>query len=170
MTHKQNQAFTLMEMLTVIVIVGIITSIAIPSITGLIRGQNLSTSLRQLANHASLARQYAITHRTKTELRIAPDFTAFGVFTNGAPVGKWEYLPKGVVVSRYADPPGNTFRSDLHLVFTPTGAITSQYEGVIHVVEGHYDATTNVLTFHGTNNYGDVRVNQMIGKVKIVRP
>src|SRR5437867_3757142 len=59
------RAFTLIELLTVIVIVGIILAVGIPAFTNLMKSSGLTTATRQVANTMTLARQYAITKRTK---------------------------------------------------------------------------------------------------------
>src|SRR5881296_3046510 len=67
MREQRTAAFTLVEMLTVLVIVAIIIGIAIPAVTSLTRSSGLRGGIGQIANAAQLARQFAITHRVRTQ-------------------------------------------------------------------------------------------------------
>jgi prepilin-type N-terminal cleavage/methylation domain-containing protein len=65
-------AFTLIELLTVISIALILVMLAVPAMNNLRRSSGVDAAARVVANHLSLARQYAITHRTPTRW-ITPD-------------------------------------------------------------------------------------------------
>ena len=108
--------FTLIEMLTVLVIMGIMLGIGIPAVTNLMKSGGLSAATRQVSNTLSQARQYAITQRVYARVVFAygapastnpqdmlyrtyavmtnPDRT---VLANWTYATKWEYLPTGVV-------------------------------------------------------------------------
>jgi len=152
---KKQGAFTLIEMIAVIVIIGIVVAIGIPAMSGLTRAAGLQGGVRQIANAAALTRQFAITHRMVAELRITQ--AGFGVFTNGtpgAPVDKWTNLPIGVVVDNF----GLT-----SILFKPTGGILANSDQYIVVREG---ATNNVATLVATNsNMTTVTVSAVLGRV-----
>lgn len=157
--------FTLIELLTVLVIVGIVIAFSIPAITHLSRSTALPGALRQISNEAGLARQYAITHRVQTELKITNTCIAVSVLTNGFPVDKWNYLPAGTVV--FFDPTNPNLATNAF--FTPTGGTTYGNEMTICVREGSFD--TNTSTYFGTNsNFGTVTINNLLGRIKISRP
>ena len=65
-------AFTLVEMLVVIAIIGIITAITIPTIHGLKAGDVLLTGSRQLLDDVARARQTAISQRTTVYMVFCP--------------------------------------------------------------------------------------------------
>ena len=119
MHRSRQQGFTLVEMISVLVIVAIILSIAIPAVTNLVKASALSSAAREVSNTLSLARQYAITHRTYTRVVFLYDYYnnsstgtradmwyhTYAVMTNRDTtnpsgwlyVTKWEYLPTGAV-------------------------------------------------------------------------
>jgi len=57
---KRNQGVTLIELVVVIVIVGVMTSIAVPAMKSLRDDQQLRSSVREVANAFSLARAHAV--------------------------------------------------------------------------------------------------------------
>jgi len=117
----QRISFTLVEMLAVVVIIGMLVVAGIPAFMRISTAGSLNSSLRQVSNAMSLARQYAITQRTNTRVIFPSKLTTDNVngrsFTNTAYVSfavlssnravngvgawtyisKWEYLPVGSV-------------------------------------------------------------------------
>ncbi|MGD0059347.1 MAG: GspH/FimT family pseudopilin [Verrucomicrobiia bacterium] len=163
-----RSGFTLIEILTVLVIAGILIALSIPAITHLSRSLALPGALRQIYNEASLARQYAITHRVQTELRITNSFDAVSIFTNVGPheaqLDKWNYLPAGTFVDT---------SSVMSVVFTPTGGTTNLNEVTICAREGSLETNivNNTFTIYGVNsNTGTVTINNLLGRIKILRP
>jgi prepilin-type N-terminal cleavage/methylation domain-containing protein len=160
-----RSGFTLIELLTVLVIVGALIAFTVPAITNLSRSTALPGALRQIANEASLARQYAITHRVQAELKITNTYIAVSVLTNGFPVDKWNYLPVGTVVFFDSSNPNLV----TNVVFTPTGGTTNLNEVSIWVREGSFD--TNTGMYFGINsNTGTISINNLLGRIKILRP
>jgi len=158
----------------VLVIAGIVIAFTIPAITNLSRSTALPGAIRQVANEASLARQYAITHRVQAAVLVNTNMTAVTVSTNGVLLDKWNYLPAGTIV--YFNPPFPPFLSGAvgtNLVaFTPTGGTTYQNEIGICVREGAYEnigGGTN--TYYGiTSNSGTIMINNLLGRIAIQRP
>jgi len=116
MERRRTNGFTLVEMLTVLVIVGILIGLAIPAVTSLMSSGGVSAAAREVANTLSLARQVAITQRTYARVVFPywqtgtrPDmwYHTYAVMTNRsnsasattswAYLTKWEYLPLGAV-------------------------------------------------------------------------
>src|SRR5665811_1203696 len=112
MTKTHKAGFTLIEMLTVIVIIAIIMGIGIPAFTNLMKSGGLSGASREVANSLGLARQYAITHRTVTRVvfpyngttgttgtNFCPWYQSYAVIDVGSGnyISKWEHLPLGTV-------------------------------------------------------------------------
>jgi prepilin-type N-terminal cleavage/methylation domain-containing protein len=112
MPRRRTNGFTLIEMLTVMVIAAIVIGLTIPAVTRLMSSGGVSAASREVANALSLARQYAITHRATTRV-VFPYFVTTGAGTNAAPlyqsyavlevlpmtnyISKWETLPLGAV-------------------------------------------------------------------------
>jgi competence protein ComGC len=111
MRSKQTTAFTLVEMLAVLLLVGLMLTLTIPAVTKLLKSGGVTGGARAVANTLSLARQYAISHRVNT-LVIFPTsgnlmtnyyYVSFAVVARNAnntawvPLGRVETLPTGVV-------------------------------------------------------------------------
>jgi len=114
MTTRRTNGFTLIEMLTVIAIIGILLAATLPAVNSLMKSTGLSVATREVANTLSLARQLAITQRVYARVVFPysktgsqPDmwYRTYAVMTNNDNtatlvwkyVSKWEYLPVGVV-------------------------------------------------------------------------
>jgi prepilin-type N-terminal cleavage/methylation domain-containing protein len=76
--HKEGnmkKGFTLLELLVVMVIVAVISAVALPSFLSMGKGAALRTTTANVYANLSLARQWAITHRTTTILRYCYETT-----------------------------------------------------------------------------------------------
>ena len=115
----QRTAFTLLELLAVMAVIGIVSAMVIPSLRGFGRSAALTNSGNLVTNMANLARQNAVTKNTMTALVVLgqqgsdQDFRAIAVLEYDPVVGwsqsgAWELLPSGVVVDR-TDSANSTF-------------------------------------------------------------
>ena len=66
---RRAQAFTLVEMLTVVGIVALLVALVTPTLVDVIRSTRLSSSGDSLQNRLSLAQQSAVSKSTETEMR-----------------------------------------------------------------------------------------------------
>ena len=65
----RKRAFSLVELLVVIAVIGIVATFAIPAVQGMLRGSSLNTAGSALVDQMSLARQHALTKNRIVEVR-----------------------------------------------------------------------------------------------------
>jgi prepilin-type N-terminal cleavage/methylation domain-containing protein len=115
-----KRAFTLIELITVIGLIVIITMVALPAFQDIGRGAKMQTAVFNLKNTLGLARQTAVTRRRNIDL-IFPDSyksepgntrfeegqavyiqQSYAVFDRGATnyLSQWYFLPEGVIMPR----------------------------------------------------------------------
>ncbi|MEI9898085.1 MAG: prepilin-type N-terminal cleavage/methylation domain-containing protein [Chthoniobacter sp.] len=105
------RAFSLIELLVVVMIIGIIMGFVVPAVNGFGRSSALTTGGNLVVNMVNLARQNAVTKNTMTALVLLKDqgtdqdFRAFAVLeydpvAGWSQTGQWATLPVGVVVDR----------------------------------------------------------------------
>ncbi len=118
---KKEAAFTLVELLLVLTLLGIMLSVAIPAISGISGRQNLEITARSLAIDVRRTRQMAITTGTPHCLQLTVNSTRYDYRIKNCLSAETERLayPEGVSLS------STTFQiSDLmpQLRFNPSGA------------------------------------------------
>jgi uncharacterized protein (TIGR02596 family) len=69
-TNTTRKAFSLVELLIVILIIGIVAGFAVPAVQGMLRGSQLSQASGQLVDAMALARQTALSKNRIIEVRI----------------------------------------------------------------------------------------------------
>ncbi len=74
---RDERAFTLIEMLVVLGIIGILAAMTLPSFKNAGKGNVTETSTRQLMDHLAFARLKAMSQRTKVYVVFAPDLNFF---------------------------------------------------------------------------------------------
>ena len=111
-----RRAFTLAELLAVIVIMSLLMVVVIPGISGMTRGASLRGATMQVRTSLVAARQTAITRRANVSVLFptalanndVKNHRAIAIYTNGASAGvsgfvsAWEFLPLGIVFQRVA--------------------------------------------------------------------
>ena len=110
----EKHFYTLIEIMTVIVIAAILFGIGIPAFTIMIRGNNMTVAIRQLSAKIAAARAYAVTNRcsvavilVENESGVKDDYcnSAYRVcvvdndnkFQEWIEDENWKTLPKGVL-------------------------------------------------------------------------
>jgi uncharacterized protein (TIGR02596 family) len=118
----KRSAFSLVEMLVVIAIIGIIGAFAVPAVKSMLKGSGLNTGANMLSDEVALARQHALTKSRIVEFRFyrfadpetpgetvaSPtswQFRAFQFFEIAdtgdiLPAGKFKRLPDGIVMNK----------------------------------------------------------------------
>ncbi len=119
--NRRRAAFSLVELLIVVAIIGVIAGFGVPALQGVLRGSAISQAASQLTDTLNLARQHAITKNRIVEVRLyrfgdpevpgesATDpatgqFRAFQYFEISdagiiIPVGKYQRLPDTIIMN-----------------------------------------------------------------------
>jgi uncharacterized protein (TIGR02596 family) len=69
MHSRLKRAFSLVELLVVIAVIGIVATFAVPAVQGMLRGSSLTTAAGSLVDQMSLARQHALSKNRIVEVR-----------------------------------------------------------------------------------------------------
>ena len=176
MKRTVRKFYTLVEIMTVIVIAAILFGIGIPAFTTMIQGSNMTIAIRQLSAKISAARAYAVTNRCKVAVLlmttgIKEDYcnSAYRVcvvaddnsFQEWIEDENWKTLPKGVLrksigsVSNVTSIPavdteaigGNSsLTSASALVFKSNGQTDTTTATIIQLSQGRYVGGSAVYT------------------------
>ena len=68
------RAFTVLEMLVVITIIGFLAALALPHLPGMTRANSMTTALQQMLGDCALARQLAMSHRSTVYMVFVPPY------------------------------------------------------------------------------------------------
>jgi uncharacterized protein (TIGR02596 family) len=105
------QAFSLVEMLVVVVIISLLMSMIVPSVTSMLSSTNMTQAGKTVADQFSAARQIASSRNCTVEVRLiklanisAKGYSAIQLWLSGTnssltPAGKMVYLPQSTVIS-----------------------------------------------------------------------
>jgi len=128
MTRTDDRGFTLIELMTVIIVLGLVIAFSIPSFGGYVAGQNLVGSANNIAGQLRLAREKAIATGQQQTFHIALNYpTTADYHMHNSGVGPEWQLPKNIVYY-------NGVGSWTEFRFTPDGRCKDS--GVI-IVQDH---------------------------------
>lgn len=122
---RGSRGFTLLEMLTVFIIIGILAGIAIPSFRQMRMSQEYRRTARDVNSALREARARAITRNRTNTVNIDIAGRQFCITEVGAPVHGWTALPTGV----------NINATTANVDFRPNGSVNSAGDIVIGILD-----------------------------------
>lgn len=174
-TLKSPRAFSLVELLVVVTLLGVMLTLGATALGGGVRGQEISQAGGVLSDLSTLARQHALSKNTRTALVVAEVPGAAGNRwaasiwdgTSALQLERWNLLPESVEV--VADTPGKydgckyrgaALPEPAAFWFYPDGRMGSDPEARKLKVQGK----------NTKENYYELVFNPATGSVKVNRP
>lgn len=159
-SSKSEAGFTLVELLTVIAVMGIMLGVAVVGFNHFGRGVRLRTAGRLIQQQLDLARQRALTsrktHGVQFVSRAEPDRDRLRIYYNDAAgkkitVGRWTELPPGIEFGAAPPPVGADMPPQMDgIQFRPTGrADSSSYTFKIHDTDTEKEREIEVVPVTG---------------------
>ncbi len=159
-SSKSEAGFTLVELLTVIAVMGIMLGIAVVGFNHFGRGARLRTAGRLIQQQLDLARQRALTsrkmHAVQFESHDEPDRDRMRIYYeepagNKITVGKWIELPPGIEFGAASPVGANMPPQPDGIQFRPTGRADSSgsYSFKIHDTETQKEREIEVVPVTG---------------------
>ena len=195
---KKTPAFSLIELLVVISIIGILSAAAIGGLSNVARSTNLTSAAQRLGDQFALARQTAVARNLPVEVRIydLPDYDLTtgnlmrGIqlyLSDGTPVSRPLLFPQRVIISTNTTAsPMISFMDSVTTNFSSFGnrsykSFTIRPNATLSVTNANSLTDTNCfLTVHHANdakpdgikpaNFATVQINPVTSKVTILRP
>ena len=186
--QTKKNFYTLVEIMTVIVIAALLFGIGIPAFTTMIQGSNMTVSIRRLSAKIAAARAYAVSNRCKVALLLVETgvkeeycYSAYrvcvvdssNVFQEWIEDENWKTLPRGV----YRDSVTNTISVTVDaadiggsntgypaMIFNDKGQMDNGV--VITLKNGRYVGGQKIQTSKDEPDH-KLTVNQYSGKVRV---
>lgn len=201
MTYKihRKTAFTLIELLTVVVLMMVFMALAVPAVNSMLSGLNITRAGQQFADQIISGRQSALTRNRDVEVRFIEYGSGGSTGFRGmqiwmvdeagsvrTPISRMVTLPDGVIIN------SNTSYSPL--VFGQGSTISGQtnfgargmcqYKGFRFRANGQTDISTgngtnslNFITLQSATDAGSppknfftIQINPFTGKLNVLRP
>lgn len=126
---KSQKGITLIEILAVVVVMGILTLLAVPSLSKFTRDMKMKSSARAVASNLRLARSLAITQNMNHFARIDLDNNTISIMWNdGASdilVGKVWRCPASLDIYDIRNSSANVTTGTYDIIFTPKGSAST---------------------------------------------
>lgn len=187
---RNSQAFSLVELLVVMALIGILAVLAIPAFNAIGGGHAVTREGQVLNDQINLARQIAITRNRETELRLIAypgpegESWALQIFEaeSGAPLHRLVKLADNVVISRASDlSPLLDILDSSTAAYPQLGSGTCAYQAVTFRpngrVKGSYPVRQDFLTLHLRRdssatpvNYFTLQIQPLTGRLSTFRP
>ena len=172
--------YTLVEIMTVIVIAAILFGIAIPAFTSMIQGSNMTVAIRQLSAKLQAARAYAVTNRCRVAVLLVTtqakeDYChsvyrvcvvdSSDAFQEWIEDENWKTLPKGILRDSVtigagalpnisidaSDIGGGSGASVPAVIFRENGQLTSGGAVTVSFCQGRYVDSNIIYTERNTD-------------------
>ncbi|CAN5340983.1 hypothetical protein BH09VER1_BH09VER1_27470 [soil metagenome] len=170
-------AFSLIELLTVVAIISLMTTLLVPAFNNLGKAQLLNSEGNRVVNLINLAGQNSASKNAMTALVALPGdstrpgaYNTFGLFeyvpdaSGWRQVSKWETLKDGIVVDQalsFTDYPtkkpepdfpsityrGATVAAYKYIVFLPNRSLLQNISAQVRLAEGFYAASASTPTY-----------------------
>lgn len=134
--HSNQSGFTLLETMTVVTIVGVLSALAIPDLRMMYARYELNQASQALYNHMMIARSRAISQNTMITAAITSNPLGGGqaVFNGGVPP---VILPQTVTLLLFPPAPqtvgfNSRGRSNTPLAITTIQIASTSYPGIVH--------------------------------------
>lgn len=190
------KAFSLIELLVVIAIMALLLVLAVPAMSGIMGGSNLTRGGQAIGDQIVLARQEAVAKNREVEVRLINIASTLDPMNHGYraiqiwqttetstnPISRVVKLPEGIVISSATQlSPLLTADGSVMNTANFSGIGTCAYTGFRIRANGQLSSTVtgsnNFLTIASAKdagapplNYYTVRVNPVTGRVAIYRP
>lgn len=102
---KDRRAFTLIEMLVVVGIIGLLALVSIPAMNSMLNSNNLTRAGQTICDQIGVARQYASANNRAVEIRLIrmnvadSGYSALLLWSNDVPISRLIRLPDNIVIS-----------------------------------------------------------------------
>lgn len=190
--HADRKFYTLVEIMTVIVIAALLFGIGIPAFTTMIQGSSMTIAIRQLSAKMQAARAYAVTHRCKVALLLPETsvkeeycYSAYrvcvvnssNVFQEWIEDENWKTLPKGILrksvtnttsVTADATDIGGSNTGYPALIFNDKGQLDNS--STVTLRQGRYAGGSSIFTERtdgGKIINHPIEVNRYSGKITV---
>ncbi|MEX0887461.1 MAG: GspH/FimT family pseudopilin [Phycisphaeraceae bacterium] len=167
--HKGGSrgAFTLIELIVVVVIIGVLAAMTVPNVVGQVGSARLRASANQLRVTADYGHSYAVTRNAPTRLAIDREQGGFGLAYQPDPLGepeRWEpvtadlhrrrTLQRGVSFSRFE-------------VDAQASAAGAQSDGVTFMPTGEAEAA--IIEITDGQAYWTLRIGASTGRRELIQ-
>lgn len=166
--RKTNRAFTLVELIVVLAIVGIVFGMSFPFFARFAKGSKLTNAATNISTVLRTARSYAISKR-KNYLVIINDqatsslYYAVKIYQDvDGTIDRWHKLPQGIVVDRE-----NTNFDSQSVPFPDDSSSTASKPVVEFKPTGGATENGSIYIKDSEDNYKKITVINVTGRVKV---